>query len=91
MTKNKIYLLLLILVVLFILAYFLSTKQNKPIRTLPYFEPKSLTKIKSEKHHSIPAFSFINQYNQKVSEQTVNNKVYVCDFFLLLANLFAPL
>jgi protein SCO1/2 len=90
MAKNKIYWLLLLLVGGFAGAYFYSNKQNKPIRTLPYFEPKSLTKIKSKTHHSVPAFSFVNQNNQTVTEQTVNGKVYVCDFFFTTCQSICP-
>jgi len=91
MAKNKIYILLLLLVVGFAGAYFLSKKQNKPIRTLPYFEPKSLTRTKIEKHHSVPAFSFINQNGQTVTEEAVKGKVYVCDFFFTTCQSICPI
>jgi protein SCO1/2 len=91
MTKNKIYLLLLLFVCVFAGAYFFKKEQNKPIRTLPYFEPKTHSKIKSKTHHTIPAFSFINQYNQAVTEQTINNKVYVTDFFFTTCQSICPI
>jgi len=91
MFKNKIYWLLLLLVAVFIGAYFLNNKANKPIRTLPYFEPKSNVKDTTKKHHTIPSFGFINQYNQRVSEKTVSNKVYVCDFFFTTCHSICPI
>ena len=90
MAKNKIYLLLVVLVAVFAGAYFYSNKQNKPIRTLPYFEPKSFTKAKSTTHHTIPAFSFINQNGQTVTEQDTKGKVYVCDFFFTTCQSICP-
>lgn len=91
MSKNTVYILLLLVVGIFAGAYFYTNKQNKPIRTLPYFEPKNFTKVKSDKHHSIPAFSFINQQGQTVTEDAVKNKVYVCDFFFTTCQSICPI
>ena len=91
MFKNKIYWLLLLLVGGFAGAYFLSKQQNKPIRTLPYFEPKSLTRTKIEKHHNVPAFSFVNQNGQTVTEDAVKGKVYLCDFFFTTCQSICPI
>jgi protein SCO1/2 len=90
MFKNKIYWLLLLLAGICAAAYFYSNKKKQPIRTLPYFEPKNLKRTKIEKHHSVPAFSFINQNGQTVTEDTVENKVYVCDFFFTTCQSICP-
>jgi protein SCO1/2 len=84
MTKNKIYLLLLLFVCGFAGTYFFKTGQNKPIRTLPYFEPKTNSKIESKTHHTIPSFNFINQFNQPVT-------VYVTDFFFTTCQSICPI
>jgi protein SCO1/2 len=90
MFKNKIFLLLLLLPCIFIGSYFYSKKQNKPVRTLPYFEAKSTSKNKSKMHHVVQSFSFTDQYSQVVTEQTVSQKVYVCDFFFTTCQSICP-
>ncbi|MEO8760447.1 MAG: SCO family protein [Bacteroidia bacterium] len=60
------------------------------MKTLAYFDPKSHSKAKITEHHIIPAFSFINQYNQVVTEQTTNQKVYVTDFFFTTCQSICP-
>ena len=91
MLKNKIYLLFIAVAALFVGFYFFNVKQHKPLKTLPYFEPKSHSKAKVIEHHTIPPFSFVNQYNQAVTEQTINQKVYVCDFFFTTCQSICPI
>ena len=91
MFKNKTYLLLLLLPCVFIGGYFYNKKQNKPIRTLSYFEPKSAVRSKNKTHHVVQPFSFINQYNQVVTEKAVDQKVYVCDFFFTTCQSICPI
>ncbi len=88
--KNKIYILLILGAMLCMVLYYLSTKLNKPIKTLAYFDPKNHSKAKITEHHTIPAFSFINQYNEVVNEQTTKQKVYVTDFFFTTCQSICP-
>ena len=90
MFKNRISLILLLLPCIFIGAYFFNKKQNKPIRTLPYFEPKSAKKVKIKTHHTVQPFHFTDQYNQAVTQQTVQQKIYVCDFFFTTCQSICP-
>ncbi len=66
MLKNKIYLLFIAVAALFVGLYFFNQKQHRPLKSLPYFDPKSYSKEKVTQHHIIPPFGFINQYNQVV-------------------------
>ena len=92
MLKNKVYLLLFLLVGLSVGAYFLSKTQNKPLRTLPYFEPKNREpKVSDKAHHHIPDFSFTDQYGETVNTQTVKQKVYVCDYFFTTCHSICPI
>ena len=91
MAKNKIYFLLFVCVGFFVGLYFYNTQKNKPIRTLPYFDPKTDVIKKDKSHHRVPAFNFINQNNQVVTEETVKNKVYVCDFFFTTCQSICPI
>ncbi len=95
---GKYYRVLLILLpCLFVVWYFINKNEHKPIRTLPYFGPKNALgnpslrkKINDTTYHTIPPFYFINQYNQKATEQTVNGKVYVTDFFFTTCKSICP-
>lgn len=91
MAKNKIYLLFVTVAVLFIALYFFALKQNKPIKTLPYFDPKTYSKTKTETHHTIPSFTFTNQYNQLVTDKITEQKVYVTDFFFTTCQSICPI
>ncbi len=91
MFKNKTYLFILLAIAVIAGLYYMSTKHAQPIRTLPYFEPKNYTNTKSAAHHAVQDFSFINQFNEKVTEQTVKQKVYVTDFFFTTCQSICPI
>jgi protein SCO1/2 len=42
------------------------------------------------KPHTIPPFSFINQYGQTVTHQDLNSKIYVTDFFFTTCQSICP-
>ncbi len=41
-------------------------------------------------YHTIQPFSFINQYHETVSEKTINNKIFVADFFFATCQSICP-
>ncbi len=91
MFKGKInWLLLLLLPAAFIGWYFYSKKENKPIRTLAYFGPKTHQKTKDTTYHTVPPFFFIDQNNNKVTENEVKGKIYVTDFFFTTCKSICP-
>ncbi len=92
MFKGKInWLLLLLLPATFIGWYFYSKKENKPIRTLAYFGPKKHEKTKDTSYHTVPPFFFIDQNNNKVTEDEVKGKIYVTDFFFTTCKSICPI
>lgn len=91
MFKDKYYWLLLLVPSIFIGWYFYSKKELKPIRTLAYFGPKNAIKVNDTTYHTIPPFFFIDQNNQKVTEQTVKDKIYVTDFFFTTCQSICPI
>jgi len=91
MLKNKIYLLFIAAAALLTGLYFYNLKHHKPLKNLPYFDPKTYSKAKVTEHHVIPTFSFINQYNQVVTDKAVDQKVYVCDFFFTTCQSICPI
>lgn len=91
MFKGKIYWLLLLLVPAgFIGGYFYNKKENKPIRTLAYFGPKTNKKTKDTVYHTITPFFFIDQNNNKLTENEVKGKIYVTDFFFTTCQSICP-
>ena len=89
--KNKYNWMFLIFVpCIFVIWFFINKNEHKPIRTLAFFGPKNFHKINDTSYHTIPPFYFTNQFNQKVTEQTVNGKVYVTDFFFTTCKSICP-
>lgn len=92
MFKDKIYwVLLLLLPASFIGWYFYNKTENKPIRTLAYFGPKTYQKTKDTSYHTVAPFFFIDQHNQKLTENEVKGKVYVTDFFFTTCQSICPI
>ena len=81
--KKKLILLLLICCT--ILWYFAIPKEEEFV--LPIFTPSDLRSnlvhpsLVGKTEHIVPDFSFIDQNGNTVTESTVNNKIYIVDFF----------
>lgn len=91
MKKSGIILAVAGLAVICLLLFFISTKnQNKPLRTLPYFDPKDYSGLKRTEHHAIPPFSFTDQYGKTITQQTTEGKIYVCDYFFTTCHSICP-
>lgn len=90
MLKKKIYLLFFLFPAFFVAWFYLSKKEKKPIRTLAYFGPKHALKINDTTYHYIPSFSFLNQYNQEVTDEFLDGKIYVTDYFFTTCRSICP-
>lgn len=81
--KKKLILFLLICST--ILWYFAIPKKEEFV--LPIFTPSDLRSnlvhpsLVGKTEHIVPEFSFIDQNGNTVTETTVNNKIYIVDFF----------
>ena len=81
--KKKLILFLLICCT--ILWYFAIPKKEEFV--LPIFTPSDLRSnlinpsLVGNTEHIVPEFSFIDQNGNTVTETTVNNKIYIVDFF----------
>lgn len=89
--KDNFYWLLLLIPLVFIGWYIKNTIEDKPIRTLPYFGQKNSIKKGDTAFHKVKPFCFINQYNQKVTEESIKNKIYVTDFFFTTCQSICPI
>jgi protein SCO1/2 len=89
--KDTYYWLLLVLPLTFVAWYFINKNEQKPIRTLPYFGQKNTAKTGDTLFHTVKPFCFVNQYNEKTTEETVKNKIYVTDFFFTTCQSICPI
>ncbi len=67
----------------------LVKEEKKVNHVLPIYGIKKLGTTDTI-YHSINNFTFTNQYNEAVTEQTVKNKIYVADFFFATCQSICP-
>lgn len=89
--KFSYYWLLILIPAFFISWYFISEKEDRPVRYLAYFGPKNALKVNDTTYHFIPAFEFTDQDNEKVTLQTVKNKIYVTEYFFTTCQSICPI
>ncbi|MCC6182307.1 MAG: SCO family protein [Bacteroidia bacterium] len=67
-----------------------STKQKQAL--LPILGEKKLggTSGKDTLYHTIQTFTFVNQYHDTITENTIANKIYVADFFFATCQSICP-
>lgn len=82
--------LLILIPVIFIVWYLFREKQDKPLTYLPYFGPKHTLKVNDTTYHFIPDFEFTNQFNEKVTQTTLKNKIYVTEYFFTTCQSICP-
>lgn len=88
--KVNYYWLLLLIPMVFVIWFFVNKNEQKPLRTLPYFGKKNSVKQGETTYHTVKPFCFVNQFNEKVTEETVKNKIYVTDFFFTTCQSICP-
>ncbi len=87
---KKILILVLVLVVPGFLYYLLTAEGKNRYKPLPIFGPKHIAKtthsfrgkiIPDTLYHTLPDFSFKDQYANQVSLKNFKNKIFVANFF----------
>jgi len=92
MKININYYWFLIIIPLVFAMWFLKNKtEQKPLRTLPFFGKKRIEQKNDTTYHTIKPFMFVNQFNEKVTEKTIENKIYVTDFFFTTCQSICPI
>lgn len=89
--KFNYYWLLILIPAGFVTWYFTSKAEEAPVQYLSYFGPKNSPRINDTIYHTIPAFEFTGQDNQKVSKKTFKNKIYVTEFFFTTCKSICPI
>jgi len=91
-SKGIYYFLLILLPLIFVVWFFINKSDQKPLRTLPYFGKKKYNVTFSDTtYHKVKPFCFKNQFNENVTEQTTNGKIYVTDFFFTTCESICPI
>jgi protein SCO1/2 len=69
-----------------------KTKHEQPKLLLPVYGEKKLggKEGKDTLYHTVGEFKFINQYKDTVTDKTVENKIYVADFFFATCQSICP-
>lgn len=95
MTKNslkKAAILFSILLLPSLLYLWLNTGQNN-FTPLPIMGPREAVSLDGKVdtlYHTIPAFSFTNQYGETISNTDMKGKIYVADFFFTRCPTICP-
>ena len=83
-----------IISIVFIAAFWAcnTSKPETKKLLLPVIGEKKLagTDGKDTIYHTVQPFSFINQYHDTVNEKTIENKIYVADFFFATCQSICP-
>ena len=66
-----------------------ACKQEGPKLLLPIYGEKKVHD-KDTVYHTIKDFKFTNQYGEAVSKETVNNKIYIANFFFATCQSICP-
>ena len=90
-SKGNYYWLLLLIPSVFIAWFFLNKSEQKPLRLLPYYGEKRSMKEGDTVYHTVKPFMFTNQFNEKVTEESVKNKIFVTDFFFTTCQSICPI
>ncbi|MBI3519051.1 MAG: SCO family protein [Bacteroidetes bacterium] len=90
-SKGNYYWALFLIPLVFVGWYFFNKNEQKPLRTLPYFGQKNTITKGDTIFHTVKPFCFTDQYNEKVTEETVKGKIYVTDFFFTTCQSICPI
>ena len=87
---KKLLILLLLLTFPSVLYVFLSTGETNFIH-LPYLGNKEISENgKDTIYHTIPAFKFVNQDGDTITDKKFEGKIYVADYFFTTCKTICP-
>jgi protein SCO1/2 len=89
--KNLLTLFFCAVLIVFMLWFAMSKKDDAPLRRLPYFGPRNYTENADTSYHVIPPFEFTDQDGNKVSNESVKERIYVTEFFFTTCKSICPI
>jgi protein SCO1/2 len=88
--KKKIIILLFLLSFPSVLYVVLTTGKHHFVH-LPYYGERELAENgKDTIYHSIPAFKFVNQNGDTITDKTYADKIYIADYFFTTCTTICP-
>ncbi len=66
-----------------------ACKESKPALLLPVYGDKKVVN-EDTVYHTVGEFEFTNQHGEKITQNTVKNKIYVADFFFATCQSICP-
>jgi len=95
--KLRIYILLFIAAICFVVVYTSMSDKNSKKQSLPIINPIDVTNelvdstIQRKGYgHKIQSFEFLNQYGNKISDKDLANSVYVVEYFFTTCSTICP-
>jgi protein SCO1/2 len=78
-------------VILLPVAFWLIlTRGHNTFKTLPVLGPYELSAKGDTIYHSIPPFKFVNQDNKTITDNDLNGKIYIANFFFATCKTVCP-
>jgi protein SCO1/2 len=87
---NSIWLLGLVPLI-FLFYFFSKSDENKPLRYLPYYGPKTWSAKSDTNYHTVPDFRFTNQFGDFITNRNVADHIYVCEYFFTTCKSICPI
>jgi len=90
-SKIQFYWLLTLIPLAFIVWFFVAKSHAKPLRSLAFYGPKYIDQKNDSVYHTIEPFEFINQYNERITLDSMKGKVFISEFFFTTCKSICPI
>lgn len=88
------YIALILLLLGPVVVFFIISKGDHQFYELPYYGPKTPDYLEDGTvdtiYHSVPDFSFINQFGETVTQDDLEGKILIVDFFFVTCPTICP-
>ncbi|MCD6067529.1 MAG: BsSco [Bacteroidetes bacterium] len=89
-SKNIKYIAPILLIGVFLGIYLYKSKENRPVRILPFYGPIHVDKKDDTIHHRIRSFHFTNQFGADITNKTVKGRIFIVDYFFTTCKSICP-
>ncbi len=89
--SNKFLFALLFLPLGILVFYFTKGRENKPLKQLAYYGPKTYEGKSDTVYHTLPSFSFINQDGEVFTDKNITGKIIVAEYFFTTCKSICPI
>ncbi len=89
--SNKFLFALLLLPLGILVFYFTKSKDDKSLRQLAYYGPKTYEGKSDTVYHTLPSFSFVNQNGEVFTDKNIIGKIIVAEYFFTTCKSICPI